>query len=34
MEFGLRMSKDACTRFDMKRAGGNVVIDSECSSDR
>jgi hypothetical protein len=31
MEFGLRMSKDVCTRFDMKRAGGNLVIDSECS---
>lgn len=31
MEFGLRLSKDACTRFDMKRAGGNLVIDSECS---
>ena len=31
MEFGLRMSKDVCTRFDMKRAGTNLVIDSECS---
>ena len=31
MEFGLRMSKDVCTRFDMKRAGGNLVIDSKCS---
>ena len=31
MEFGLRMSKDACTRFDMKRAGSNLVIESECS---
>jgi hypothetical protein len=31
MEFGLRMSKDVCSRFDMKRAGGNLVIDSECS---
>lgn len=30
MEFGLRMSKDACTRFDMKRTGQTVVIHSDC----
>jgi Protein of unknown function (DUF3617) len=31
MEFGLRISKDACSRFDMKRTGGNLVIDSQCT---
>ena len=30
MEFGLRMSKDACQRFDMKKAGPNIVIESQC----
>lgn len=31
MEFGLRMSKDVCKRFDMKKSGATLVIDSECS---
>ena len=31
MEFGLKMSKDNCARFDMKKAGGGWVIDAECS---
>lgn len=31
MEFGLKMSKDACKRFDMKRAGGTWTIDAECA---
>jgi hypothetical protein len=31
MEFGLRFSKDACSRFDIKRAGQTTVIDSQCT---
>ncbi len=30
MEFGMRMGKDTCQRFDMKREGGNIVIDADC----
>lgn len=31
MDFGLRMSKDTCKRYDLKRAGGGWVIDAECA---
>ncbi len=31
MDFGLRMSKDACKRYDMKREGKSWVIDAECA---
>ncbi|MBX9588199.1 MAG: hypothetical protein K2X43_02770 [Hyphomonadaceae bacterium] len=32
MEFGLKMSKGSCPRFDMKRAGATTwVIDAECT---
>jgi Protein of unknown function (DUF3617) len=31
MDFGLRMSKDSCKRYDMKRAGATWVIDAECA---
>ena len=31
MEFGLRMSKDSCTRYDIKRAGASFVIDAACT---
>jgi hypothetical protein len=31
MNFGLRMSKDTCKRYDMKRAGPAWVIDAECT---
>ncbi len=30
-EFGLKMSKDTCRKFDSRRAGGAWVIDSECA---
>ncbi|BAT60174.1 hypothetical protein GJW-30_1_02710 [Variibacter gotjawalensis] len=30
MEFGLRMGKDKCQRFEMKREAGNIVIDATC----
>lgn len=31
MEFGLKMSKDACTRFDTRKSGKTWIIDAECS---
>lgn len=31
MEYGLRMSKNSCKRFDISRAGASVVIDLECT---
>jgi Protein of unknown function (DUF3617) len=31
MEFGLKMSKGNCPKFNMKRAGANWVIDAECA---
>jgi hypothetical protein len=31
MTFGLRMSKDSCKRYELKRAGANWVIDAECT---
>lgn len=31
MDYGLKMSKDNCTRYDMKRIGKTWVIDSECT---
>lgn len=31
MEFGLKMSKGSCSRFDMKKAGAGWVIDAECT---
>lgn len=31
MEFGLKMSKDSCKRYDIRRAGGAWVIDAECA---
>ena len=31
MEFGLKMSKDSCKKFDTRRAGMAWVIDAECS---
>ena len=31
MEFGLKMSKGNCQRFDMKKAGAGWVIDAECA---
>ena len=30
MEFGLRMSKDLCKRYTMKRDGKALLIDAEC----
>lgn len=30
MEFGLRMGKDMCQRFDVKRDGAAYVVDAEC----
>ena len=31
MDFGLRMSKDTCKRYDVKRSGKTWTIDAECS---
>lgn len=31
MEFGLKMSKGSCQRFDMKKTGAGWVIDAECA---
>jgi hypothetical protein len=31
MEFGLKMSKGSCKRFDTKRAGAAWIIDAECA---
>ena len=31
MDFGLRMSKDSCKRYEMKRAGQTWIIDAECA---
>lgn len=31
MDFGLRMSKDTCKRYDVKRSGQTWTIDAECS---
>jgi Protein of unknown function (DUF3617) len=31
MDFGLKMSKDSCKRYDVKRAGAAWVIDAECT---
>lgn len=31
LEFGLRMSKETCSRYDMKRAGKTWVIDAQCT---
>jgi uncharacterized protein DUF3617 len=31
MTFGLRMSKDTCKRYELKRAGASWVIDAECT---
>lgn len=31
MNFGLRMSKDTCKRYDMKKQGQAWVIDAECT---
>jgi hypothetical protein len=31
MEFGLKMSKGSCQKFDMKRAGPGWVIDAQCA---
>ena len=31
MEFGLKMSKGTCQRFDMKKAGAGWVINAECA---
>jgi hypothetical protein len=31
LEFGLRMSKKTCSRYDMKRVGKTWVIDAQCS---
>jgi hypothetical protein len=30
MEFGLRISKDLCKRYNMKREGKALIIDAEC----
>lgn len=30
MDFGLKMSKDTCARYDMRGKGGNWTIDAEC----
>lgn len=30
MEFGLRMSRKSCKRYEMKREGKTLVIDAEC----
>lgn len=34
MDFGLKMSKDSCKRYDVKRAGSTWVIDAECTFGR
>lgn len=34
MSFGLRMSKETCKRYDVKRAGKGWSIDAECSFGR
>jgi hypothetical protein len=31
MEFGLKMSKDSCKRYEVKRAGSSWVIDADCN---
>jgi hypothetical protein len=31
LEFGLKASKNNCTRFDMRKAGAAWVIDAECA---
>ena len=31
MEFGLKMSRGSCKRFDTRRAGATWVIDAECA---
>lgn len=31
MDFGLRMSKDSCKRYEVKRAGKTWVIDADCT---
>jgi len=31
MEFGLKMSKDSCKRYELKRAGAGWTIDAECA---
>jgi hypothetical protein len=31
MEFGLKMSRDNCKRFDIRRLGTSWVIDAECT---
>jgi hypothetical protein len=31
MEFGLKMSRDACSRFDFRKQGSGWVIDAECA---
>lgn len=30
MDFGLKMSKDTCARYDIRGKGGNWTIDAEC----
>jgi hypothetical protein len=30
MDFGLRMSKDSCKRYEVRRVGADWVIDSDC----
>jgi len=31
MEFGLKMSKDSCKRYDMRKTGSGWVIDADCA---
>lgn len=31
MDFGLKMSKDSCKRYDMKKTGSSWVIDADCA---
>jgi hypothetical protein len=31
MEFGLKMSRNNCKRFDIRRLGGSWVIDADCT---
>jgi hypothetical protein len=31
MDFGLKMSKDSCKRYDIRRTGASWVIDAECA---
>jgi Protein of unknown function (DUF3617) len=31
MNFGLKMSKDSCKRYDVKRTGGTWLIDADCT---